>query len=288
MTSNQIKLTAAATMLIDHIGVILRNAEILDPASPVYLAMRMIGRLAFPLFCFLLSEGSCKTSNREKYFGRLCWFALLAQIPYSIMSNVGEGNTFTMDWIGALLGVLCCAAIAYGLHASSSRTIAGAAWAWVFAQIHCSVGAVEMLSEELNVIYTLAIALLLIMSTDKLYQDISTKANKAECILLCLGVGGVVCSLLTNIMYGPVGLLLPLALYWAREWKYGRAAVLGVWAAVQYWDSPLYMLAALVTVVIVLVYNGQKGSGRLPKNFFYWFYPGHMAVLGIVRMLLSR
>lgn len=51
-----------------------------------------LGRLSFPLFAFLLTEGYVHTSNIKKYFGRLFIFALISQIPFVIFRTfVGEG-----------------------------------------------------------------------------------------------------------------------------------------------------------------------------------------------------
>lgn len=75
LNGNTIKWIAIITMAIDHIGAIL---------FPQYQAFRVIGRLAFPLFCFLLVEGFVHTSNIKKYMGRLLIFALIAEIPFDL------------------------------------------------------------------------------------------------------------------------------------------------------------------------------------------------------------
>ncbi len=60
-------------MTIDHIGVVL---------YPELTIFRIIGRLAFPIFCYLLILGVKSTRNIKNYFIRLFIFALISQAPY--------------------------------------------------------------------------------------------------------------------------------------------------------------------------------------------------------------
>lgn len=73
-----LKNIAIVTMLIDHIAIaFFRNFP------EIYIAMRIVGRLSFPLFCFVLTEGFFHTKNRKSYALRLLIFALISEIPYN-------------------------------------------------------------------------------------------------------------------------------------------------------------------------------------------------------------
>ena len=75
LNSFQLKCIAIITMVIDHMGAIL---------FPQYLWFRYVGRISFPIFCFLLAEGFFHTKNVKKYMIRLGVFAILSEIPYDL------------------------------------------------------------------------------------------------------------------------------------------------------------------------------------------------------------
>lgn len=70
-----LKIIACVTMLLDHTG-----ATILPS-----MGLRIIGRLAFPIYCFLLAEGVAHTRNPKRYGLRLFIGALLAEIPFDLL-----------------------------------------------------------------------------------------------------------------------------------------------------------------------------------------------------------
>lgn len=68
-----LQVIAMTAMLIDHIGSIL---------LPGVLALRVIGRLAFPIFAFFVAEGCEKTKNLPRYIRRMALFAVLSEVPF--------------------------------------------------------------------------------------------------------------------------------------------------------------------------------------------------------------
>lgn len=71
-----LKILAVISMLIDHIGVAL---------YPNIMLLRYIGRLAFPIYCFLLVEGAFHTHDIRKYLRNLLIFAAISEIPFNMM-----------------------------------------------------------------------------------------------------------------------------------------------------------------------------------------------------------
>ena len=81
-----LKIIALLTMLIDHLGILLFRYDVNSTmiSESTYNIMRIIGRVAFPIFCFMIAEGFYHTKNIRKYIIRLSVFALISQIPYTL------------------------------------------------------------------------------------------------------------------------------------------------------------------------------------------------------------
>ena len=75
LSSFQLKILALIAMTIDHAGALLYN-------DTDHLWMRLVGRLAFPIFAFLIAESFRHTENVQKYALRLLLFAVLSMYPY--------------------------------------------------------------------------------------------------------------------------------------------------------------------------------------------------------------
>lgn len=88
LTQEGLKLIACVTMLLDHLAVVVVMGPIYRAHSGVrmeiYELLRLIGRIAFPIYCFLLTEGSVHTRNPLRYGVRLAIAALIAELPYDV------------------------------------------------------------------------------------------------------------------------------------------------------------------------------------------------------------
>lgn len=101
-----LKILACLTMLIDHIGYTF---------FPDKLWLRIIGRLAYPLFAWYIAIGFRRTHNRGRYLARLLGWGLLSQIPFALLFHEAswrnpisflEGTNVLFTFVFAVLGLL--------------------------------------------------------------------------------------------------------------------------------------------------------------------------------------
>ena len=223
-----LKIIACLTMLIDHIAAVCLPWE-------QALPLRIVGRLAFPIFCFLLAEGAHYTRNPLKYASRLALGMVLSEIPFDILF--------------------------YG----------------------------KMTMEHSSVMVTLLLGLIAIVAAQKLPNVWLQLPVMALCIVAAEYLG-------TD--YGGLGVLLVLAMYFARDAKHAgilRVVLMTVifWAFNSYQVSivgsvkiPLQMFAVLAFIPIEL-YSGKKLTANKAAQWgFYLFYPVHIALLLLITRLI--
>lgn len=128
LSGSTIKLIAIFTMLIDHTGAAVLGRMLMQANIPStgseseyiewlsahatlyysYIVMRFIGRIAFPIFCFLLVEGFQKTHDVKKYAFRLGLFALISEVPFDLaFKNKTLEFTYQNVYFTLFFGLLC-------------------------------------------------------------------------------------------------------------------------------------------------------------------------------------
>ena len=80
-----LKLIACAAMLIDHFGAAIVIHLSVPHMAEFYYACRIIGRIAFPIYCFLLCEGMRHTRSPQKYILRLAIGIPMAELPFDLL-----------------------------------------------------------------------------------------------------------------------------------------------------------------------------------------------------------
>ena len=117
LSGSTLKIIALVIMLIDHIGAVIVQRTMSMPGfdhdfwNSLYWPLRNIGRLAFPVFCFLLVEGFIYTSNSKKYLERMLIFAVISEIPFNLgitgeLFNLNYQNVFWELALG-IVALMC-------------------------------------------------------------------------------------------------------------------------------------------------------------------------------------
>lgn len=224
MTTFSIKLLAICTMLTDHIGAIF---------FPEYVIFRLIGRLSFPLFAWLIANGAKHTRDIRKYFVRLLIFAAVSQIPYQLAFDI---NTLNLNVFFTLSFGLGCIMF-YSSQMSKSFKLIG-------------ITALCALGISLNVnydIYGILSILLFYVYFNNLYMQIISQV-----------------FIYTSYTFLPILLSNPTQILSLSIFGLGQ-------------------LFAPLSILFTSRYNGREGISA--KQFFYLFYPVHLAVLYIFKVV---
>lgn len=247
LSGSALKIIAMISMLIDHAAFILLGPVLVENKiysvrnlSPdyirellsagyvgyvyvAYLAMRqLIGRIAFPLYCFLLVEGFQRTGSRKKYALRLFLFALISEVPFDLAFY---GKVF--DWNHA------------------------------------------------NIFFTLFLAFLMLYFWEMVKERVGNPwllwgINLLIFLAAALSAEWISCD------YGAKGIIAIALLYVFRK-RRKEQLIAGCVAFA--WE-----ITAPLAFIFAAFYNGKKGLKL--KYFFYLFYPAHLLVLYLMKILM--
>lgn len=99
MSSFTLKIIACLTMIIDHLGYLVFKGK--------FSLFNFIGRIAFPIFAFQISEGYSNTKNLKKYILRLLIFAIISQYPFWLFHGLISSEFSLNIFFTLLLGLIC-------------------------------------------------------------------------------------------------------------------------------------------------------------------------------------
>ena len=182
VSGSTLKLFAIITMLIDHTGAAVVNTifavgnlqtkhyELYQFLRTLYSWMRGVGRLAFPIFCFLIVEGYFHTRSVLKYCERLFLFALISEIPfdYALKQSVPFWNKQNV-YFTLLIALICIWAMdqARGMGAVQ------------FAALASAMYLADALKTDYNYKGVFLIAMLYLFHDHRLYQCAAGAASIA-------------------------------------------------------------------------------------------------------------
>lgn len=228
-----IKIVAITTMLVDHMGAIL---------FPDAMWMRVIGRLAFPLFAWMIAEGYRYTRSKRKYLIRLLAFAVVCEVPFQLAF---PGHGTNVLWTLALGLIAICA------WEEIEDEIVGAA-----AALACGIAALTLKTDY--DIYGVATVFLFHLFGKR------EERGKLALSLFALNIAYL------PFMYGvwPLvfhqnGLAAPAQMLYARL------------------SLVVMQTLSIASLSFVFTYNEKPGPLKL-KYLFYAFYPVHILILYLI------
>ena len=289
LSSFWLKIIALLTMTIDHVGIILQGLEI----QPIGDIFRIIGRIALPLFCFMIAEGAIHTKNFRKYALRLGIMASVVsliiigsnEIPFfrdSGLSMRGEGVIFVDLLLGAVsvyllrqdkwyIKILAILPLAFGIASFIADEFdwcgcQGQVW-WIPYFIRTQYGWYGIL---LVIVFYLAhqLSQLFIKLASQMSQIPYEAYEGSYFERNTLNIMSALMLALVTIMYFYICDLTPV--------KYA------------YWQEFHHVqLYAILAGVFILLYSGLRGYN---KKWFqygsYIYYLLHLVVIAIVFYLL--
>lgn len=225
ITNAQMKYIAFLSMFIDHFNKVIIGPKLDGEGIPLTIStiFDIVGRIAFPIFAFMIVEGFMKTKSRKNYLRNLTIFALISEIPYDLFQSVQIINIRSQ-----------------------------------------------------NVLFSLALGLLMLIVIEKLGEKIENK------------IGFTIISLITAIIFAVAAI--------AISSDYDYHAILVIYILYIFYDKRLLGRALAFLVIIkeiysalgfgiTLLYNGKKGKQNKLLN--YLFYPVHLLLFGVLRVVLN-
>ncbi len=213
-----LQIIAMFCMLVDHVGAYLCND---------FWLMRLIGRLAMPIFVFGLAQGFIHSSSRPRYLIRIIVTAIVAQIIlFFLDKNAGfvPGYNILFNFMLSFLVLLC---------AEKGKLLI------FLIPVLCG------LSEALSLDYGWSVPVMAL----GFYLTIRFLSNHKFAYYCSLAAILILINTLMFVLHG--------------------------------WPIQLFAIMAIVPLVL---YNGKKGK-RLPKYAGYIFYPAHLALILVIRLL---
>ena len=233
LTGNKLKLIAILSMTLDHVICVLYPNY---PTDWWIIGLHLLGRLAAPIFWFMVSEGYHYTRNVKKYLLRLFIFAVIGHFTYNF---------------------------AFGIPFTPFKTSFFNQTSVIWPLFLGVLGLVVVNSEELKQWQkTLLVFLLAALAFP------SDWSSPAFLVVLYMGQNR------DNFKKQMAMMLLWIAVY-------STVYVIFI--------NPIYgiiQMGVALTIPLLKNYNGQRGSFKGMKYFFYIYYPFHLVICGIIRILV--
>lgn len=291
-----LKLFALLAMCLDHIGVVfgIGGWNLID--FDLYRILRGIGRLAFPIFAFLLINGQLKSKNLNMYLSRLLLFTVISQIPFTLafypVNLMHMSSTETLTWYsynGSIIIDLILI-VAYWFFICKKhfeKSLFLVITALILSEFSLKVNGIWILSSgTLNVFYTLSLGLIMTIGLGNMHSFMKEKWYQLLLIVFVMILS--IIYIASRSDYGVAGILLICGIYLFRHKKSFQVVFICLWGIVFYGfiNENIYnAVFCCISTIFILLYNEKKGPSI--KYFFYIFYPLHLFILGLFNIIFK-
>ena len=257
LTSEKLKILAMGTMFLDHAAVAMIFGSGLSDWNPLMenigIAMRLVGRMAFPLYAFLLVQGFMWTRDWTKYLMRVALFALVSEVPFNLVVSENVWYPWAQNTLVTLMIGLICMRMLAALESRFGQAF----------RFECPNRSCRIENEESN-------------------RDLG------EMILgIALAVWVVAAAMLAAAVmrsdYSATGVLLIAVLYLFR-YRPAESVTAGCLVMVLIYRFSMEVLFAWIAFFLISRYNGERGRklGLMP----YVFYPLHLLAVWLAGTFL--
>ncbi len=232
LSGNTLKIIAAVSMLFDHIGVLF------FPLDPIF---RIIGRIAFPIFAFMIAESARYTRNKLKHLLMMSSLALICQLVYYFADG---GSLYMCILVTFSISTLLIYALSAFKSALFSKTSSLYQKIFTGALFFGGIIITYYLNENIMIDYGFIGCMTPVFASLFDFKDTGAPENykRLDCIPT-----RVIC-------------MIP--------------ALIGLMIRNGTFIQPF----SILSIPLLLLYSGKRGTPKL-KYFFYLFYPLHLAAL---------
>ena len=241
LNNNQLKILACIFMLIDHIGMIF---------FPEIEILRIIGRLAMPLFAFFIAEGAYHTRNKIKYLLTIGLFGIGISLVLSILHKKFTVNIISSFSLSLIMIFLFDEIRKYIYLKNKKLTVL---FSILFTIYTTSLMVFIYYFYIEYRLYSILIPFILSLTQSKYYKNPLPSSNLVKALAFIFGY--ILCTFI-SYYFMPINTSLHIQ-------KYG-----------------------IFAVFFILLYNNKRGKLNL-KYLFYIFYPTHLIILYLIYNLIN-
>ena len=245
-------------MALDHFAMVFfyRRVELIPlcprPLFYFYYTCRSIGRIALPIFIFLMSEGFKYTKSKEKYLLRLLIFAIISEIPY----NLADAKRFWFPLEQNIIFTLFISLLNLYIIEKVQNKFAN------FVSPD-SVGA-NSVSPLIIIISTLISCFI----SEKLYFSYGS-----SCVISL-----ALCYYIKEKRPLKVILMTIILMIWVYNYMTKRTIIFGYWHYAE--------IFAIFSMIPIMLYDATLPNKKI-KYLFYIFYPAHLLIFYILSRIIK-